>query len=224
MGMRWVMSSALTFAGLAELGAHFLSLAWGFGVMVVAFLWLCSLVMAASSKMMNAHQRIDAHVIATAPAVSFVANGGSVGGSVTVNGNHTVTGNNNVSGQVNTNTLASTGAMSSGGNLTSHGDLLTDGDTLISGSLYGGGFGAISAGNQINGTAVATSGAMSSHGFTSHGNLAADGVVSASNYSGSYQGGQSNPGGYPATGSPSNAGLATYSNNIVVTLQNAGLI
>lgn len=218
MGFRWIWSSAATLAGLAELAAHFLSLTWGFGVMVVAFLWLAGLMMSASSKMMNAHQRIDAHVIATAPAVSFVANGGSVGGNVTVNGSHTVTG------QVNANTLSTSGAATTGGNFTTHGSLNSDGDALVGGSLYGAGFGAISAGNQINGTAVATSGAMSSHGFTSHGNLAADGVVSASNYSGSYQGGQANPGGYPATGSPSNAGLATYSNNIVNTLQNAGLI
>ncbi len=94
--MRW--TSTLATAGLAELAAHFLSVGWGFAVLLGGFCAVASLLRVTAAKVSGTEARLAAHVTATAPAVNFVANGGSVGGNVTVNGSHTVTGNMGVQG------------------------------------------------------------------------------------------------------------------------------
>jgi hypothetical protein len=93
--MKW---TAIGFwAVLTEVLAHFLSLAWGFGMLVVAFIWLAGLMKSASAKTYSAHQRIDVLVPQVA-AVRTTANnalpksGGTVTGSLTVNGNHNIGG------------------------------------------------------------------------------------------------------------------------------------
>lgn len=94
--MRW--TSTLATAGLAELAAHFLSVGWGFAVLIGGFCAVASLLRVTSAKVSGTEARLNTHITATAPAINFVANGGSVGGNVTVNGSHTVTGNLGVSG------------------------------------------------------------------------------------------------------------------------------
>src|SRR5580700_7945258 len=60
---------------------------------LLALVWGSAMAGTANTaKTRGVEARLNAHVTATAPAVNFVANGGSVGGGVTVNGNHTVTG------------------------------------------------------------------------------------------------------------------------------------
>ncbi len=94
--MRW--TSTLATAGLAELAAHFLSIGWGFAVLLGGFCAVASLLRVTAAKVSGTEARLGAHITATAPAVNFVANGGSVGGSVTINGGHTVTGNSTTNG------------------------------------------------------------------------------------------------------------------------------
>lgn len=260
-GLRMQMLRAPLAGLLAEAAAHVLSAGYGFTMLVILFVIYGMRATATATKAASTEKRVNGLVVTTGPAVDFVANGGSVGGSVTVNGDHHVTG------QVNTNTLAATSAMTAGGNITSHGQVSADGNVSIGGSLtapsgtvetagshyVSGAFtsqstvtghsninadGTVNAGGdvnasggQVNGNTIAASGAMSSGGnFTSHGVVHGDngvssgGNISASNFGGSYQGGQGAPGAYPASGSPSNAGLGTYCNQIVNVLQNAGLI
>jgi hypothetical protein len=60
---------------------------------LIVFIWGSAMASTANTaQTRSTAARLATHITNTAPAVNFVANGGSVGGSVTVNGNHTVTG------------------------------------------------------------------------------------------------------------------------------------
>ena len=88
-----------------------------------------------TAKARSTETRLAAHIVATAPAINFVANGGSVGGSVTVNGSHTVTGNMGVQGGT---TLVGSSSCSNnftvGGSHTVNGNMGVQGGTTLVGS------------------------------------------------------------------------------------------
>jgi hypothetical protein len=179
---------------------------------VIGLLWLlvsmtANLNTANTPKTRALEDRINAlvpavgTVTATANAAQATASaalplaGGTVTGSVQVNGNHSVGG-----------ALAVSGSSSFSNNVT--------------------------VGNQVNANNFAASGASSSYGFTSHGNIAADSNITAGGsvttadlyVSGQRVApGQGTPGGYPVTGTPSNAGLGTLCNEIIQGLQAAGI-
>ena len=74
----------------------------------------------ASQKAVATEARLNAHIVATAPAINLVNNGGTIGGSVTVDGNHTVTGNQTVDGTGSVNALnvnGSNATISSSGHM-----------------------------------------------------------------------------------------------------------
>jgi hypothetical protein len=73
---------------------------WGFTLLALLVLWGTMTAMSAnpaantaSAKAYAVETRLNQHVIDTAPAVSFMANGGTVGGNVTVQGDHHIQGN-----------------------------------------------------------------------------------------------------------------------------------
>lgn len=140
-----------------------------------------------------------------------------------------------VSGTSSMQTLAVTANATVGGTHGVNGLLSANAGISATGDVNGSGNGNFTSG-QLNAATVAASGAASSGGnFTSHGtvhgdtgvssggNVSASGNITASNFTGSYAGSQGTPGAYPAVGSPSNAGLATYSNQIVAILIAAGV-
>ena len=94
--MRWLSTAAM--AGLAELAAYFLSLTWGFAVLIGGFCVVASLLRVTAAKVSTTETRLNGHIAATAPAINLVNNGGTIGGNLTVSGSHTVTGNLGVSG------------------------------------------------------------------------------------------------------------------------------
>jgi hypothetical protein len=175
-----------------------------------------------TSKTRTLETRLNSHVVATAPAVNFVANGGTVGGAVTVNGNHTVFGQVNafsagVSGTVTSNAVTTNSAtvfgnVSASGtassNVVSTNGISNFGDTHTSGTNYSGAY---------EGSSIHVSG-----------NSQADGSISAGNFSGNYfgnQGGVSTVGGAPGTYSSSyETSLASAINGIINRLNSSGLI
>jgi hypothetical protein len=114
--MRW--TTALAAGGLAELAAHLLTAGWGLAVVTAALLLSAT---AQKAKTLDVEKRLNAHVVAAAPAISLVANGGTIGGTLTVSGNHTVTGSQTVNGQANSNTLYVSGSATTNGNHTING-------------------------------------------------------------------------------------------------------
>lgn len=88
-----------------------------------------------SAKTRSLESRVAAHVTATAPAVNFVANGGTVGGSVTINGGHTVTGSQTVQGD---HTIDGT-LHGGGGTLTTDAAFTMSGNAAVLGTFYGSG-------------------------------------------------------------------------------------
>ena len=79
--------------------------------------------------------RLNAQVVAVAPAINLVNNGGTIGGNVTVNGSHTVTGNMGVYGGT---TLVGSSSCSSnftvGGSHTVNGNMGVQGGSLVGSS------------------------------------------------------------------------------------------
>ena len=78
-----------TAIGVAYIAGHgFIGL-----LAVIAFTWATAMVSATNTaKTRGVENRVDATVAATAPAVSFIANGGTVNGNVTVAGDHHISG------------------------------------------------------------------------------------------------------------------------------------
>lgn len=152
--MRWMATVAT--AGLAELAAHFLSLTWGFMVLLAAFIVVAvrvtSMATAATSKSALTEQRVNGVVTqlgttnSNVTAVTTTANnalpktGGTVSGALTVSGNHTVNGNftansgATVSGGLSSDTLSSSGSTTAFGALGVHGNSTLLGTLSISGS------------------------------------------------------------------------------------------
>lgn len=96
--MQW---SAIGFwAVLTEVLAHFLSLAWGFGMLVVAFVWLAGVLRTASVKAQSTEARVNA-LIPTVKTAYATANAALPASGGTVSGNLTVTGNIQCSGFIN---------------------------------------------------------------------------------------------------------------------------
>jgi hypothetical protein len=72
---------------------------WGFTLLALLVLWGTMTAMSAnpaantaSAKAYAVEARLNQHVSDTAPAVNFMANGGTVGGNVTVQGDHHIQG------------------------------------------------------------------------------------------------------------------------------------
>jgi hypothetical protein len=103
-----------------------------------------------TSKTRATEARLNGHIAATAPAVNFVANGGSVGGSVTVNGNHTVTGSASTGGDF---TIGGNGT--SNNNHTVFGALgVHSGGTVVGGQWSMDANAVINSGSQMPGSAI----------------------------------------------------------------------
>jgi len=73
---------------------------WAFTLLAFLMLWGTMTAMSAnpaantaSAKAYTVETRLNQHVSDTAPAVSFMANGGTVGGNVTIAGDHHIQGN-----------------------------------------------------------------------------------------------------------------------------------
>jgi hypothetical protein len=183
--------SALVTAGVAEIAASLLSLSWGFAVLVGAFIVVAvrmsSTVAAATAKSSLTETRLNAHIVAAAPAINLVANGGTIGGTTTIAGDHHITGNQGVTGsqtvtgQINGSTMSLSSGMTDFGH-TSHGNVSVDnnitagGDTTVGGNLSG------PSGGTIDTSPIHSNGA----GLF-------DGTIAASNFAGPYQGGQARP-------------------------------
>jgi hypothetical protein len=154
---RWM--TTLATAGLAELAAHFLSLTWGFMVLLAAFVYVAVHVTAGvatvASKAKSTEQRVNTLV----PVVNTAY--------TTAN---------------NANTTANNALPKSGGTIS--GTLTVTGDHHVSGNLYGVG-GVLSVGDTAymgNGIAGAGGGTLeSSAGFHSSGTVQADSQVITGN-------------------------------------------
>lgn len=239
--MRW--AATLTIAGIAEAAAALLSLGWGFAVITGAFIAVALRVSATmatvTAKAYSTETRLNAHIVAAAPAVNFMANGGTVGGSVLVNGNHNVTGTLGVNGGAVTNSMI-TNAMTVFGDSHTTGNHFVTGSTTANGNVGGS---SLSASGGMTSNSVATngianfgdthtsgtsySGPFSGNSIHVSGNAQADGSLSAGslsagNFSGSYhgsQGGVSTVGG----GTAEETALASAINGIIARLNSAGL-
>jgi hypothetical protein len=219
-------------AGLVELFAHVISMGYALGLLLILYVITTAMASNTATKAVSTEQRMNALVpkVGTIEATANNAlpkSGGTVTGSVVVDGDHTIGGTLYGSGGtlLMGSNMGIAGSATVDSDFTVHGNHNVDGNVGIGGAISGEGGANLTASAQINGTAMTTSGGMTADGgFTSHAGIHADGNISANNYSGTYNGGQGNPGAYPASGSPSNAGLATYSNQIVEVLQNAGLV
>lgn len=201
--MRWIMTLAT--AGLAEFAAHWLSLGWGFMTLMAGFVFVAVHVTAGittvASKASATEARLNAHVSATAPAVNFVANGGTVGGSVVVNGDHHIVGTLFGNG----GTLPIGDAVQANSTLTVNGTSLfnniatTNSDFHVFGTLFGGG-GVISMGDNAHANAGLSIGGRAI--FPSQGT----------------------PGGYPiALGTPWENQIINIINDIIGRLSNSGI-
>lgn len=160
--MRW--TSALGTAGLAELAAHLLSLGWGFAVITGAFVVVAvrmtSAVAGVKAKAQGTEARLGAHIVAAAPAISFVANGGTVGGSVVVAGDHHingtlygVSGGLSVGDQINGTNVSLSGGQTDYGH-TTHGTVNADNNIIAGSDLHAGGW-VYSTDLQVNGQRIA---------------------------------------------------------------------
>lgn len=148
-------------------------------------------------------QRLAQHISDTAPAVSLVANGGTVGGTLYVSGDHHVGGSLYGTGgtlQVADNVAVNSKALTVDDTITGHGDINADGDidatsgTITGGTLTSGGdvlagSGTVHAGGlDSSGTVTASSDITSSGGrLICAGNCSVGGNVNCAtvNYSGS---------------------------------------
>jgi hypothetical protein len=230
--MRW--PSVLGTVALTEIMAHFLSLGWGIMTLLAAFAWVALSGASVAAKARGTEDRVNALVPVIGAASTLAANafpktGGTVSGSVTVNGAHTV------NGQVNASTLSVAGNATTAGTHTVHGSMNADGNVTagsaisasgqVSGSNFSGGSIHVSGSGQADGNFTA-GGQVSGSSFSGNsihvsGNAQADGTLTVSGQR--IAPGQGTPAGYPASGSPSTAGLGSYSNAIVNGLIAAGI-
>ena len=102
---------------------------------LLVFFWGTAMASTANTaKTRSVEDRLAAHVTATAPAVSFVASGGTVGGNVTVTGSHTVQGNFNAHNGISYNngivgdTISTSSDVTIGGNGTTNGSHTVQGN------------------------------------------------------------------------------------------------
>jgi hypothetical protein len=135
---------------------------WGFTLLALLVLWGTMTAMSAnpaantaSAKAYAVEARLNQHVSDTAPAVNFMANGGTVGGNVTVQGDHHIQGSlYGTGGDLSvgdTATFNSSGNGPSGGNtflgltnsqasfLGNLSQMSTEGTQSLGGSGFGGG-------------------------------------------------------------------------------------
>lgn len=188
--MRWLSQSLVAWAGAAVLAEHFLSLAWGFGVLLLAFVWLGQLLRTTSVKSQSSEQRLNTLIPQVVPK-----SGGTYTGSLTVNGNHTVGGDQLVSG-----TLAGAGygtlstgpvhmvssGMTADGTITGHSAINAD-TTMSASSIHVGGTAQADGGLNINGNTVISSARAISSIVSAHigsGGILSDGDVSMSSMNG----------------------------------------
>jgi hypothetical protein len=124
--------SIAALAGLAELAAYFLSLSWGFGVLLAAFIWVAGMARSAmavsAAKVAATETRVNGLVSAMGTLNSNLGNylplsGGTITGSLTVNGDETIGG-----------TL-----HGSGGSLTCDAALTVSNNLACTGTMYGSG-------------------------------------------------------------------------------------
>jgi uncharacterized protein (UPF0333 family) len=151
--MRWFTTVAV--AVLAEAAGHFLSLGWGFLVLILAFVVVAvrtGTLLTTNSKAYATEQRLATHITAAAPAINLQANGGTIGGQLQVNtsgssatlavgGNTHITAAAQVDGDITGNgTLFVNGASTVEITPGTHigGALQIDGNTTLSGNLNGG--------------------------------------------------------------------------------------
>jgi hypothetical protein len=130
-------------------------------------------------------QRLDAHVIAAAPAINLQANGGTIGGNVVVAGDHHVQGSlYGVGGTLSVgDAVHVAGApLTADGTITSHADMLAVGGTVDGGAVVSGG--TISAGGTISNT---------SGNINAAGNFNGTKVQCSASTGDTAQGGASNP-------------------------------
>jgi hypothetical protein len=176
-------------------------------------------IVANTSKTRVIEQRLNAHVVAAAPAINLVANGGTIGGNLVVAGDH----------HINGTLYGVSGTLTVGDGIQANSNLNVNGGAAVGSDLnvYGGAT-VNSNFNAAGGITGAGGGTLENpSAFHSSGSIEADGGFTGSNFSGSYAGGQSTPGGYPvAGGGPSapNTGTANILNAIVQACQNAGLM
>lgn len=158
---------------------------------LLLFFWGSAMVSTANTaKARITEARLAQHVTATAPAVNFVANGGTVGGSVTVQGNHTVTSSQTVQGNSTVN-----------GSHTIGGDLYQNGPNSFVGGLTVAGSASVAGDHNVSGTA------------TAYNTIATNGTTTGSL---KLAGGLTMPNGSPgAAGSPPSGtgGAAAYAGN-----------
>jgi hypothetical protein len=221
-------TAVLGTVALTELAAHFLSLSWALMFLLAAFAWTALSGASVAAKARSTEDRVNNLVPVIGAASTLAANafprtGGTVSGSVTVTGAHTV------NGQVNAGTLSVAGAATTGGNHTVHGSMNADSNVSaggqVSGSNFSGGSIHVSGSGQADGNFTA-GGQVSGSSFSGNsihvsGNAQADGTLTVSGQR--IAPGQGTPAGYPASGSPSTAGLGSYSNAIVNGLIAAGI-
>lgn len=202
---RWV--TTLMTAGLAEFAAHWLSLGWGFMVLLAGFVFVAVHVSAGAATAVAKAAATEARVSALIPVV----------GSVNTAANNAVTTANNAlpkSGGTVTGSLNVNGSLAGSG-----------GGTLeVPSSVHSGS--SIQADNQVLANSVNIGGSGSGATLAINGNVHAssagqfDGGISAPNY----QPGQGTPGGYPiAHGTPWENQIIDFLNSMVGKLQNAGI-
>ena len=242
--MRWV--STLLTAGLAEFAAHWLSLGWGFMVLIAGFVFVAVHVTAGvatvTSKASATEQRVNA-LVPIVGAVNTTANnalpkaGGTITGSLTVNGGHAVLGGMTVGGDtLVSGTLAGSGygtltvnalhangsAITADGTITGHSSINADG-SVSGASIHVSGVAQADNGVNVGGnTAINSSRAFTGASIHTSGNILSD-----TNFSGSYHGSQgavstvgSAPGSYSSSYETT---LASAINGIISRLNSAGI-
>lgn len=183
--------------GLALLAAYMASHAVKRDTEVIRLLWILIGLTAASTSLANTPKArsTEQRLNDLIPQV-FPNTGGTVNGSVNVTGNHTVGGTLSVTGS---STSEYTGGIHSAGTVEADGGVTT---------------------STVSSTGTGTS--------EFSGNIHAAGTIQADTeliVSGQrIAPGQGQPAGYPAVGSPSTAGLATYCNAIVGALIASGIV
>lgn len=178
MRFRALLTTTAAFRALLTTTAAAAAVVAGHGLLgllaILAYAWASSMITVTNTaKTRNVEHRVAAHVTATAPAVSFVANGGVVGGNVIVAGSQTLNGGQTV-----------------------YGDQTISGDHHIQGRLYGTG-GTVTLGDNMYGERVLTVAGT----LTTHADLRGSSTTGVSNQ-GSALGnldGDSNQGAAPST-------------------------
>lgn len=143
--MKW--PAMLATIGLAEAAGHFLSLSWGFLVIMAAFIYVGLHAASTATKAVTTEQRLNSHIAATAGAVALVANGGTISGDLTITGSCTVdtnlgvhggstlVGDSSCSGNWTASTLTSTASTTVDGNLGVHGNSSLLGSLSVEGGI-----------------------------------------------------------------------------------------